>query len=651
MKFIPKQTRISYGGAMIGLEEVKVVMDVMLDSGGKRWTVGPESIAFEQELAEVTGVKHAVVVNSGSSALLLAVAALKLPKGSRIAIPACNFPTAFNAILQNGHIPVVIDCELETFNIDLAELEKAIYEYPTIKAVIAVNIAGNPVDLVKVREIIGNDRIIILDNCIAKGSLILTDNGEVPIEEIKIGDMVMTRKGYRRVLRTIYKGIQPVITRFGVTATPDHKFITPQCKKELNVLKPSDILYLWNQKLSIIEEKSIEDILKQNNDIEESIFTVEKSFFIDNFGKTALGRYLKDIIFIIRIMIRLITSYPIYSVLLQKNTLAYTSSKREDLISHKGISLLQEREQLNGISQQKVKSGIINTTNGYGQLEKGSRNIVQYVKKNMKLIGLLSPNIVQENVNQEAEVYDLTVEDAHEFFANGILVSNCDGYGTTLNNKFVETFADIACVSFHAAHIITMGEGGAVLTDNSDYAERALKMREWGRVSGSDKIYAYPGFPDDYRERYVYEEIGYNVKPLELQCAMGRVQLKRLSEFKAARLDNFLKLSWQFHEHPILKRVGYNADYDPCWFSFPLLVRGGNARGPIMDYFEENNIETRTVFSGNITRHPAYKDSEYFVVGDLKNADEIMKRGMFLSCHPSLTSDMIDFIGEVASQL
>jgi CDP-6-deoxy-D-xylo-4-hexulose-3-dehydrase len=387
--FRPKVDRVEYGGAMIGLEEVKAVIDVMLGQGGRRWTVGPESIAFEKELAETTGVKHAVVVNSGSSALLVAIAALKLPKGSKIIIPACNFPTAFNAIVQNYHIPVVVDVDLKSLNIDLNEVRAALFEHPDIRAVIAVNIAGNPVDLIQLRAIVG-DRLIILDDC--------------------------------------------------------------------------------------------------------------------------------------------------------------------------------------------------------------------------------------------------------------------DGYGTTFKGKFVESYADVSCVSFHAAHIITTGEGGAVLTDDDGIGARAKKLREWGRASGTDKIYEYPGFPNDYKERYVYEEIGWNMKPLELQCAMGRIQLRRLQEFKDARRLNFHRLSRAFADSKTFELIGPLPDSDPCWFSFPLLCKGDN-RGKIMEHFEANNIETRTIFSGNILRHPAYKDTEHIQIGTLRNSDEIMKRGMFLSCHPSLTVEMIQHMSDVGNTI
>src|SRR4030042_7175505 len=106
--FKPVADRISYGGAICGIEERDAILRVYDSQGGRRWTIGEESIAFEKELAQTTGVNRAVVTNSGSSALLLAVTALHLPKGSKVIIPATTFPTAYNVILQNGLMPVVV---------------------------------------------------------------------------------------------------------------------------------------------------------------------------------------------------------------------------------------------------------------------------------------------------------------------------------------------------------------------------------------------------------------------------------------------------------------------------------------------------------------------------------------------------------------
>jgi len=387
--FTPKIDRISYGGAMIGQEEIDAIMGVIKSQGGRRWTIGEESLLFEEELAENTGVARAVVTNSGSSALLVAMTALHLPKGSKVIIPAVNFPTAFNAILQVNCVPVVVDVDPDTLLIDINEVKKAIKEHD-IKAVIAVNIAGNPVGLPKLREVVGGDTYIILDNC--------------------------------------------------------------------------------------------------------------------------------------------------------------------------------------------------------------------------------------------------------------------DGYGTKIQGDYVECFADLACVSFHAAHIITTGEGGAILGSNTELMDRCRKIREWGRASGSDKIYEYEGFPDDYRQRYVYEEIGYNMKPLELQCAMGRVQLKKINDFKRRRLMNFCRLESVFESYPQFQTMKYLDDANICWFSFPFRVKDGN-RARVMDHLEGNNIECRTIFSGNVLLHPAYKNIEAIKIGDLKYANQIMRDGMFISCHPSITDEMIGFIDKCLSRL
>ena len=388
MSFTPVVDRIKYGGVMWGKDEREAINKVLDDNNGQRWTVGPESVALEDELAKVAGVNRAVLTNSGSSALLVAMTALHLPKGSRVIIPACNFPTAFNAILQCGLVPLVVDIDPKTLNLDLEQVKGAL-QYSYVSAVIAVNIAGNPVDLLELRKMLHPDTKIILDDC--------------------------------------------------------------------------------------------------------------------------------------------------------------------------------------------------------------------------------------------------------------------DGFGSTFKGLMVEQYADISCVSFHAAHIITMGEGGAVLTDDEELASRALKIREWGRASGTDKIYDYPGFPDDYKERYVYEEIGFNVKPLELQCAMGRVQLRRLKEFKDARRINHALLTEQFKDNRKFTIIESLAESDPCWFSFPLMCKG--SREKATETFEKNNIECRTIFSGNITRHPAYKDSNYIIFGKLENSDRVMRDGMFLSCHPSITKEMIEFIGKVGREL
>jgi CDP-6-deoxy-D-xylo-4-hexulose-3-dehydrase len=222
----------------------------------------------------------------------------------------------------------------------------------------------------------------------------------------------------------------------------------------------------------------------------------------------------------------------------------------------------------------------------------------------------------------------------------------CDALGATFDGKMVGTWGDIATLSFYPAHHMTTGEGGAVLTNNKTYEKRARSIREWGRASGTDKIYKYPGFPPDYRERYVYEEIGYNLKPLELQCAMGRVQLTRLDGFRKKRIANYQYMSRILQDIPFIEQIESDDDATICWFSFPMYIKGG-MRKKVMDMLEENNIECRTIFSGNILKHPAYKNTISYVHSGMPNADRVMHEGMFLSVHPSITKEQMNFIHEV----
>lgn len=384
----PYPDRIAYGGAVIDSKEKEAINKVIDSQGGKRWTIGEESLLFEKELASQTGVAHAIVVNSGSSALLVAITSLKLPEGSKVIIPALNFPTAYSSLLQNRLVPVVVDCD-ENLNINFDDVKTALEIHPEVKAVVAIHIAGNIVNLPELKKIIG-DRILISDNC--------------------------------------------------------------------------------------------------------------------------------------------------------------------------------------------------------------------------------------------------------------------DGYSGKLYNRYIDTYSDVSCVSFHAAHIITTGEGGAILTNDATIASRARKIREWGRESGSDELVNIEGLPPDYRARYTFTEIGYNLKPLELQCAMGRIQLKKVEGFKRKRRENYAKLYQIFSKYPQFRLIQNTVPKaESCWFGFPFICEG-ILRSKVMDYFESLNIETRTIFSGNILRHPAYKGTG-IQIGDLKNSNIVMERGMFISNHPLLTNDQFKFIEEALREL
>ena len=381
-KFRPIKDRVHYGGAVITDKEVNALLATINKNGGFNWTVGEKGAEFEKALADYTGHKHAVFTNSGSSALLLSLSALNLPKGSLVVLPATTFPTAFSSLVYAGYKPLVVDSKVETFNIDEKELGKAFKKVPNIKAVIAVNIAGNIPDLTAIRKI----------------------------------------------------------------------------------------------------------------------------------------------------------------------------------------------------------------TKKYGA----------------KLI-----------------------------------LDNCDGFGGRYDNKPVESLADVAATSFHAAHIITTGEGGAVFTSDPEIAERARQFRDWGREGADDAPTELPGLPSDYPKRYSYPVLGFNLKPLELQAAVGLVQLKKLGKFKKIRTNNFGRLHKIFSKYPSLFTPVRTEDHaDPCWFSFLIFIHG-ISKSVLVNHFAKNNIETRPIFAGNILRHPIGKVQSLNIC---PNADEILKKGLFIGLSPRTTPDMIKFI-------
>lgn len=225
-----------------------------------------------------------------------------------------------------------------------------------------------------------------------------------------------------------------------------------------------------------------------------------------------------------------------------------------------------------------------------------------------------------------------------------LVLDNCDGFGGTWYGLPIENYFDISATSFHAAHIMAMGEGGAVNTRiDTDLAAIARSLREWGRYGDTDEVPASLGIPSDYPGRYVFKHMGFNVKPLELQCAMGREQLKKLPDIKLRRSEVFKKLHAGLQP---LEKAGFitlprvATAAEPSWFGFPLLAKN---RPGLRKFLEDRQIETRTVFGGNITRQPGFIGFGR-INGELSVSDQVFYDGMFTSCHPSVTDEMIDYM-------
>lgn len=379
---------IRYGGTSCDSREYNAILKSVkksIKTGG--WQAGEEADLLEKETANFLGVNYGILTTSGSAAGLLALAALELPKGSEVIIPAVTFPTIFNIIVQCGLVPVVVDSKVGTYNLDPDELEKAISK--KTKAIIVVHALGNPVDMPKVMKI---------------------------------------------------------------------------AKKH--------------------------------------------------------GLYV--------------------------------------------------------------------------------------------------------------------IED------------NCDGWGSSIDGRKVGSFGDISFTSFHAAHIVSTGVGGGVFTNNKILARNVRMYKDWGRqadVSRKTNGTRWPQLPEDYDSRFIYEKIGYNFQILELQAAMGRVQLKKANKIKKLRKKNFDYLYKHLDKFNDLILPEWNDRADICWFAFPISTC--SPRGPLVAHLEKNGIETRSMFAGDITKHPAYTNTEYRVAGELKDANFILEQSFWISCHPRMTQRDREYIVKV----
>ncbi len=372
---------IKYGGMVCGDDEVKALTKSVANSlVTGNWQQASEGKLMEEECAKSIGVKHGILTNSGSSAGLLALSALELPKGSEVIISAVTFPTIFNIILQCGLVPVVMDAKVGTYTFDVKEVEKAITK--KTKAIIAIHPLGSPVDMPALMKVARKHKVKVIEDC-------------------------------------------------------------------------------------------------------------------------------------------------------------------------------------------------------------------------------------------------------------------CDTWGGSIKGKMLGSFGDISFTSFHAAHIVSMGVGGGVFTSDKKLAENVRMYRDWGRQANTNRPHKCPTLPKDYNPRFVYDKIGYNFQILELQAAMGRVQLRKAHIIKKLRKNNYDYLYENLRQFPDLV-LPTPIEADICWFAFPLTTTGD--RGKLVKYLESKGIETRSMFAGNIVRHPAYAKTKYRIGSKLTEADYILKQSFWISVHPRMSPEDREYI-------
>jgi CDP-4-dehydro-6-deoxyglucose reductase, E1 len=233
----------------------------------------------------------------------------------------------------------------------------------------------------------------------------------------------------------------------------------------------------------------------------------------------------------------------------------------------------------------------------------------------------------------------------------------CDALGSEYHGEKVGTFGDLATLSFYPAHHITMGEGGAVLTNSPQLQVLADSFRDWGRdcwcEPGKDntcgKRFAWQlgTLPCGYDHKYTYSHIGYNLKPTDMQAALGAAQIDKLPQFVESRRQNFAYLSGKLKgAESTLMLPEATPGSNPSWFGFLIGVKedAGFTRDELIQELESKKIATRLLFGGNLLRQPAYEEAAYRVIGDLPNTEYILKNVFWVGIYPGLSEPMLDYV-------
>lgn len=252
-----------------------------------------------------------------------------------------------------------------------------------------------------------------------------------------------------------------------------------------------------------------------------------------------------------------------------------------------------------------------------------------------------------------------TVKSLCEKYNLWLVEDCCDALGAKYDGKLVGTFGDIGTLSFYPAHHITMGEGGAVFTNNPQLKMIAESFRDWGRdcycAPGCDNTCGnrfgqqFGSLPAGYDHKYVYAHIGYNLKITDMQAACGLAQLERAQEFIDARKRNFELLKTRLSNlSDFIDIAQPTPNSEPSWFGFPVTLKesAGVNRVDLLKFLDQHKIGTRLLFAGNLTRQPYFEGVEYRVVGELTNTDNTMNNTFWLGIYPGVGVEHFDFVAE-----
>jgi CDP-4-dehydro-6-deoxyglucose reductase, E1 len=246
----------------------------------------------------------------------------------------------------------------------------------------------------------------------------------------------------------------------------------------------------------------------------------------------------------------------------------------------------------------------------------------------------------------------MRIAEEHDLF---VMEDCCDAYGARYNGKKCGSFGNVSTASFYPAHNITLGgEGGAISTNDLTMNRIIRSLRDWGKdchcdpgqdnACGNRFNFEVNGIPYDHK--YIFSRVGYNLKPTEMQAAMGVEQMQRIDEFNSRRVSNYNSLRKRFSKfEDSFSFPEINEGAEPVFFGFPIMIEDDRIdRRELANYLNHNKIGTRYLFGGNLLHQPAYKSIECKVVGDLKRTNEVERNLIWIGCHQGLGEEEIDYI-------
>jgi CDP-6-deoxy-D-xylo-4-hexulose-3-dehydrase len=238
-----------------------------------------------------------------------------------------------------------------------------------------------------------------------------------------------------------------------------------------------------------------------------------------------------------------------------------------------------------------------------------------------------------------------------------LIEDGCDCLGAKWDGRLMGTFGDMSSISFYPAHHMTMGEGGMVIVNNRLLKKTALSIRDWGRdcwcdpgqnnTCGKRFEWKLGDLPFGYDHKYIYSNLGYNMKATDMQAALGCSQFKKLPSFIRARQENakyYLDAFSDLNKYLILPIIPEKAE--PSWFGFPITLNDNVDKLKFVEFLENAKIETRQVFGGNILNQPGFKDITHRISGNLDGTNKIMERTIFFGVYPGITTEMREYVVE-----